>query len=318
MQKTDAPLRRTKAEPMLTSNQRTVITIGNFDGVHLGHRRLVDAAVLGAVSVGCDAVAVTFEPHPVSYFKGSAADSFRLQTPDGRDATLRSLGLARVDRITFDAALTAMTPDAFFELLLSRHPGLIEVHVGEDFRFGAGRAGDTATLQALGLARGIGVQVHTAVTHLGEPVSSSRARAALRAADLPLVSSLLGRPYAVDGEIASGHGRGRVLGVPTVNLYPEGQLLPPHGVYVATILSGAQAIPAVANLGTRPTFADDPRISLEAHALDDFESLEREVRVILHQFVRAERRFPDTAALRAQIDEDIATANGWHEAQRPL
>ncbi len=297
---------------MQSSNQRTVVTIGNFDGVHLGHRRLVVAAVADACEAGAKAVAVTFEPHPVSFFKGVAPETFRLQSPDGRDETLTGLGLSRVDRLTFDEALTAMSPETFVDLLVARHPGIARVHVGEDFRFGSGRAGDTVMLSALGEGKGFTVAVHEAVTHLGEVVSSSRVRGALRSADMGLVAALLGRPYAIAGEIASGHGRGRTLGVPTLNLYPLGHLLPAHGVYVATIVTSAQSISAVANLGIRPTFADDPRISLEAHALSEFAAFEGPVAVQLHAYLRPEQRFEEALALRAQIGIDIASAAAWH------
>ena len=301
---------------MQPSNQRTVVTIGNFDGVHLGHQRLVDAAVADAHRTGTDAVAVTFEPHPVCFFKGIAPETFRIQTPDSRDARLTDMGLCRVDRLTFDDALTAMDPDSFVNLLVARHPGMLGVHVGGDFRFGRGRAGDTGMLGALGARHGFSVTVHEAVTHHGEAVSSSRVRGALRSAEMELVAALLGRPYAIAGEITKGHGRGRTLGVPTLNLYPMGHLLPAHGVFVATIVCEAQAISAVANLGVRPTFADDPRISLEAHALTAFEELEGPVTLQLHSFLRPEHRFEDANALRAQIGIDIATANAWHIAHR--
>jgi riboflavin kinase/FMN adenylyltransferase len=299
---------------MPSSNQRTVVTIGNFDGVHLGHRRLVDAAVAEAGAKGADAVAVTFEPHPVSFFKGVGAETFRLQTPDARDTTLIGLGLSRVDRLTFDETLTATTPESFVDLLKERHPGILGIHVGDDFRFGRARAGDTKLLAALGARHGFTVTVHEAVTYLDEAVSSSRVRGALRSSEMETVEALLGRPYAIAGEVAAGHGRGRTFGVPTLNLYPTGHLLPAHGVFVATIACGAQAIWAVANLGIRPTFADDPRISLEAHALTSFEELEGVVTVQLHTFLRPEKRFEDATALRAQIGLDIAAATAWHAA----
>lgn len=308
------PFAARNPKSMQSSNQRTVVTIGNFDGVHLGHRRLVVAAVADAREAGAKAVAVTFEPHPVSFFKGVAPETFRLQSPDGRDETLTGLGLSRVDRLTFDEALTAMSPETFVDLLVARHPGIARVHVGEDFRFGSGRAGDTVMLGALGEGKGFTVAVHEAVTHLGVVVSSSRVRGALRSADMGLVAALLGRPYAIAGEIASGHGRGRTLGVPTLNLYPLGHLLPAHGVYVATIVTSAQSISAVANLGVRPTFADDPRISLEAHALTEFAAFEGPVAVQLHAYLRPEQRFEEALALRAQIGIDIASAAAWHAA----
>lgn len=297
---------------MQSTKQRTVITIGNFDGVHLGHRRLVEAAVSGARAAAAAAVAVTFEPHPVAFFRGTAAAEFRLQPSDARDAMLRALGIDRVDRMCFDAALTAMTPADFADTLVERHASPVEVHIGHDFRFGAKRAGDTETLRALGAARGFNVVVHEAVTHLGAPVSSSRVRDALRCGDMQLAHALLGRAYAIEGAIEAGHGRGRVLGVPTLNLYPADRLLPRQGVFVATITAGEQRIPAVANLGVRPTFADDPRISLEAHALRDFSPIEGEVSVSLHDYLRAEQRFDDPAQLRSQIGRDIEAALAWH------
>lgn len=313
-----SPFAARNPKSMQSPNQRTVVTIGNFDGVHLGHRRLVEAAVAEAGETGAEAVAVTFEPHPVSYFKGAAPETFRLQTPDGRDAILTALGLSCVDRLTFDERLTGMSPDAFVELLVSRHPAIAGVHVGGDFRFGSARAGDTAMLRALGARHGFTVTVHEAVKHLGETVSSSRVRGALRSADMGLVAALLGRPYAIAGEIASGHGRGRTLGVPTLNLYPLGHLLPAHGVYVATIVTRLQVISAVANLGVRPTFADDPRISLEAHAIEEFTAFEGPVDVELHSYLRPEQRFADTAALRTQIGLDISSAAAWHTSHPRL
>ena len=306
------PFAARNPKSMQSPNQRTVVTIGNFDGVHLGHRRLVEAAVAEAAEIGGEAVAVTFEPHPVSFFKGVAPETFRLQTPDDRDAILTALGLRRVDRLIFDETLTGMSPDAFADLLVSRHPAIAGAHVGGDFRFGRARAGDTAMLRALGARHGFTVTVHEAVNHLAETVSSSRVRSALRAADMELVAALLGRAYAIAGEIASGHGRGRTFGVPTLNLYPFGHLLPAHGVYVATIVSETQVIAAVANLGVRPTFADDPRISLEVHAIEEFSAFDGPVEVQLHAYLRPEQRFADTEALRTQIGIDIAAATTWH------
>ena len=303
---------RETSKPMQLTKQRTVITIGNFDGVHLGHQLLVRTAVRRAREEGGTAVAVTFDPHPVSFFRGLNAEEFRLQPPEARDALLESLGIDRVDRMTFDATLTAMSPAAFADALVHRHEGLGEVHVGHDFRFGAHRAGDTATLRSLGVERGFDVVVHEAVRLLDAPVSSSRVRDALRLGDMALAEALLGRPYAIAGEIAPGHGRGRVLGVPTLNLYPTGHLLPAPGVFVATISAGEQHIPAVANLGVRPTFADDPRVSLEAHALRDFAPMAGEVSVALHAHLRPEQRFDDPAALRTQIGHDIEAALAWH------
>lgn len=295
----------------------TVITIGNFDGVHRGHQTILRDVEARARRSGWTPTALTFEPHPVTVFRDMAPEEFRISTSDEREARLLKSGVDEVVTIPFSREFADLSARAFvFDFLLDRLSAR-EVHIGYDFAFGKGREGSTADLQRLCGERDVEVAIHHAFELDGEPVSSTRVRERLRAADMPGAEHLLGYPYTLTGVQAPGAQRGRKMGVPTVNLYPEGRMLPPHGVYVTVVESGGKRWEAITNIGTRPTFEDDDRISIETHVLEEFAGIEEgalvELSFLAH--VRGERRFENADALRAQIGEDVGVAKEVH-AQR--
>ncbi|MCB9519367.1 MAG: riboflavin biosynthesis protein RibF [Myxococcales bacterium] len=304
-------------EPHATRLSRgCVLTIGNFDGVHLGHRRLTDAAVADARSRGLPALALTFEPHPATVFKQTPPQDYRLTPEAEKIELLREVGLDGCLVAAFSSAFAALTPDAFVDALLVDRARVRSVHVGFDFNFGRGRSGTTDSLANLLQGRGVSCSVHDAVTDSTGVISSTRVRDALRAGDVGGASALLGRPVRFQGRVAAGFGRGRELGAPTLNVYPAtDRLLPRFGVYATRISVGdGPTLAAVSNLGVRPTFADDPRVSLESWVLVDLPpvSIGDELRVDLAGFIRPEQRFASPDALRQQIAADAAQARVFH------
>ena len=237
----------------------TAIALGSFDGLHDGHRRVIAAAVAGAA--GLVPTVVSFWPHPREVLFGETR--LRLDLPGEKLHLLQPLGIEQLVLVPFTPALAALTPQAFVEEVLVAQLQAERVAVGENFRFGAGRSGDTASLRELAAAHGITVDVLTMHTDGGERLSSSRIRQALAAGQLQEAARLLGRSYRFGGRVVRGRGLGRELGWPTANLQVDGRkFLPLEGVYAARVwLVGAAAdptapgepMPAVMNLGPQPT-----------------------------------------------------------------
>lgn len=293
-----------------------VLTIGKFDGVHCGHRAILRDVRAHAERLGVPAAVLTFEPHPKTVFRGEAPETFRLMPTEQREAALRDAGADVVLTARFTPQFAGLTPTAFVESLLIETLHAKGVHVGYDFNFGKGRAGDTETLQELTTPHGIVTHVHAPVTLGGEPVSSTRIRGCVERGEVAEAAELLGAPLTFVGTTAAGAGRGKGMGIPTLNLYPTGRLLPPHGVYAVRLWHAGVAYQAIANLGCRPTFEDDDRVSLETLSLDPFEVEARglHIRVELLGFIRPEQRFESTDALRAQIGVDVQAAKAIHAA----
>jgi riboflavin kinase/FMN adenylyltransferase len=286
-----------------------VLTIGNFDGVHLGHRALVGAAVGRARALGVEAVAYTFDPAPRDVLRPDSAIP-RIQSLEARVAHLLAAGADRVVVEPFDRVMAAMTPEAFARDLLGSRLRPSALVIGFDFRFGRGRAGGAADLAD---ALGVPVETVPAVHHGGAPVSSSRVREAVRSGALADAAALLGRPFSFVGTVVPGDARGRTLGFPTANVWPDpggksAALLPPDGVYaVRARVDGAQR-PGVMNLGTRPTFDGEARRA-EVHLLDfDGDLYGQRVEVTPVVFLRPELRFTSVDALVAQVRADVDAA----------
>ena len=287
----------------------TALAIGNFDGVHRGHRHLIDRVKDAARALGGESVALTFDPHPTRVLAPDRASPLVV----GLDRKLELLAETGVDATVvqrFDLSFASQSPLEFAEHVVL---GLRarEVFVGEDFRFGRNREGNGATLVALGAQLGFRAHVVTPLEEGAIPVSSSRVRRALADGDLGLAKLLLGRDYDLDGLVITGHRRGRTLGFPTANLATECEALPRDGVYAVRAsvlgLDGPKDHPAVMNLGSRPTFRAGR--SLEAHLLDaDVDLYGRTLRVTFAARLRDERRFDGIDALRAQITADVAAA----------
>ena len=288
----------------------SVVTIGNFDGVHRGHRTLIARTTAEATQRGARAVALTFDPHPAAVLRPDAVPA-ALQSLEERTALLRESGCDEVVVVPFDAAFAAQGPEEFIDRLLVDRLAAELVVVGTNFRFGRAAAGDVALLIALGEQRGFGVEA-VGLVDLGDgPVSSSALRSQLAAGDVEVVARGLGRPFSLTGEVVHGEGRGRTIGIPTANVaVAEGRVLPADGVYACWAGSeGGGRTPAVVNVGWRPTFAGTSR-SVEAHLLvDDGPDLYGQ-RLTLEFVarVRGEQRFEGPETLVARIHEDIRMA----------
>lgn len=288
------------SEAYIASSPGPVVTIGNFDGVHLGHQALVSAARQRAVATGGPSLALTFSPLPREVL-APARSAPRLQTTPARVAALRRHGIDQVVVERFDEALAARDPEWFADVVLRQRLGARAVIVGWNFRFGKDRRGDADLLRSLLDAP---VESVDAVHHGQKPVSSSRIRTAIGAGEVRAAAALLGRPYALHGTVVHGHQRGRELGFPTANIAPE-TAVPANGVYAVTLRVGDEERAAVANLGVRPTFDAGPR-SVEVHVLDfDADLYDQRVRVSFIERIRGERKFQGRDALMDQIARDV-------------
>jgi len=288
----------------------SVLTLGNFDGAHLGHQAIVRRAVARAREAAGLAVALTFEPHPVAVLAPARAP-LMLQTLHDRLASLAGLGIDVTVVQRFTRAFAALDPEAFVRDFLLRHLGLAHVVVGYNVNFGRDRAGTSETLRTLGARLGFGVEVvgPVATAGDGEQVSSTRLRALLQAGDMPRARALLGRPYALRGRVVVGDRRGRALGFPTANLHLRaGLLLPPDGVYAVGVEVDGRAHEGVLNIGVRPTFAGKRR-TIEVHVLDFGRDLYRRWLVVkVIERLRGEQAFSGPEALRAAIARDVERA----------
>jgi riboflavin kinase / FMN adenylyltransferase len=299
-------------------SRRPVVAVGNFDGVHRGHQTLLQAARDRAARHGGTVVVLTFEPHPARVVSPERAPS-RLMTLEQKGEVLAGLGVDVLALLPFTGALAEKTADDFARLVLSECLHAEGVVVGENFRFGRGRAGTLQDLQRLGAELGFATIGVPPVLLDGQPVSSSRVRDALAAGDVTLAASLLGRPYSIEGDVVQGEGRGRTLGVPTANLRPVNETLPALGVYACRcrVAAGEAPRPAVANLGHRPTFGPG-ETTVEAHVLDfEGDLYGRRLRLEFVDRLRAERAFGSPEALREQIGRDREDARRLLETPSP-
>lgn len=286
----------------------SVVCIGAFDGLHLGHEALVRHTVCRARERGIEAVALTFEPLPREFFAGGHAPA-RLSRPGEKAAGLLALGADEVGLLRFDARLSALTAEQFIERVLVQRLRTREVWVGPDFRFGHRRAGDMALLQSIGSKLGFSAASIAPVLIDGERVSSTAIRSALQAARFDRAARLLGRPYALSGRVVRGRQLGRTLGFPTANLRVHGRVPPLAGIFACRVRGVEEtAWPAIASLGTRPT-VDGIEPLLEVHLFDFAGDLYgRRIEVEFVAKLRDEARFADLATLTAQMHRDAAQA----------
>lgn len=283
----------------------SVVAIGNFDGVHLGHRAILAQVRARADALGALAVVYTFEPAPTAIVAPERHQP-RISTLATRMARLREAGADAVVVEPFDRAFAAIEAQAFAETILVGRLGAKVIAVGHDFRFGRARAGDAERLRAW--LPEVEVMTIEAVEAEGAPISSSRIRKLIAAGDVVTAARLLGRASVLTGPVVHGDARGRTLGFPTANVAAREELLPAFGVYAVRLTRGAERWDGVCNIGVRPTFSGD-RPSVEVHLLDAAVDLyDAEVSVELVARVREERKFAGIEALVAQIHADIAAA----------
>lgn len=295
-----------------STGKRSVVTIGNFDGVHRGHQKILQSVVERARKSGALASVLTFFPHPVRVLRPTTAPSL-LAALDQRLVAFDAAGIEAVLVVRFDAKLSEMSAEDFARKFLVETMRAEAVLVGANFRFGHRQLGDVKLLKELGVRWDFGVVIVNPVVEGGEIISSSAIREALRDGRADDAQQMLGRPYALQGEIRTGTGHGSKLIVPTLNLATEQELLPKSGVYVTEVVVGGKTYGAATNIGIRPTF-DGKGITIESHLLDFNENLtsgRMEVRFLAR--LRDEQKFPSFEALREQVLKDIESARMLYE-----
>lgn len=289
----------------------SVVTIGNFDGVHRGHQVILGGLKEAGQRLGLPDTVMIFEPQPLEFFQGEQAPARLMSWRDKIDA-LAATGVERVLCVRFDEKFRGLTARQFVEKLLVQGLGCRHLVIGDDFRFGCDRGGDFAMLQAAGAEFGFAVRNTTTVEVAGERVSSTRIRAAIKSGDFALAETLLGRPYSVSGHVVHGDKIGRGLGVPTANIPPRRLHSPLSGIYTVTVEGvAAETVYGVSSVGRRPTVnGKDERI--ETYLLDfNADIYGRRIRVTFHHKLREELKFDSLDALKAAMEKDIADARSY-------
>ncbi len=300
-----------------TYGHASVLAIGNFDGIHLGHQAILRATVEHAYALSAVSTALTFDPSPRKVLRPESAPP-RLSTNAQRMEWFNVLGLEAVVVLPFTLDLARLSPAEFVEQILVRDLHVKAVLVGEDFRFGHKQAGDVKRLSELGAKHAFDVVIVPPVVYRGEVVSSTIIRREVAAGDVSHAARLLGRPFALTGEVITGTGTGRRFTFPTLNLAPEQELLPARGVYITrTCLDGEQrSHRSVTNIGIRPTF-NGSSLSVETHLLDaQLATTPKRMEVRFWRRLREEKKFSGPEELRAQIASDIARANKFFSRLR--
>jgi len=289
--------------------QRASVALGNFDGVHRGHRAVIEGAVAAGRRLGAPVGVVSFEPHPRRYFQPDA-EPFRLMTLDQLARALEGCGIDRLYLLPFDAQIAAMTDREFAAQVLAEGLGVRHVSAGFDVTFGKGRTGSPAALETYGQALGFAVSATPEVTSPdGTKLSSSAVREALMGARPDRAARILGRPFAIQGEVVHGDKRGRTIGVPTANVRLGDYVRPAYGIYATrTRLPDGRVLDGVANLGVRPMFQTEEPL-LEVWLFDFDEDIYGQViETQLIAWIRPELKFDGLDALKARIDQDAAEA----------
>lgn len=288
------------------------VTIGNFDGVHVGHQAVIDQLARKAAALKLPATLVLFEPQPLEYFRPDAVPA-RLMRLREKIQTLRDLPLDRVLCVEFVASFAALSAEQFIQRILIDGLGARYLVIGDDFRFGAGRRGDFAMLQQAGREHGFEVVATQTIAAEGERISSTRIRDKLERGELDAAARLLGRPYGMSGRVAHGNKLGRTLGIPTANIHVHRRRTPVAGIFVAEVLGlGERPLPGVASVGMRPTVEASTRTLLEVHLLDfNRDIYGAHVTVNFLRKLREEKRFSSLDELRVWIERDIADARAF-------
>jgi riboflavin kinase/FMN adenylyltransferase len=280
-----------------------VLALGNFDGLHRGHMKIIERVKRGAAERGGTPMVMTFDPHPPRVVRPDKAPPLLMTTSQRLDA-LRQAGVACTAVVRFTTELSQWDAETFVRRVLVDWLRVSEVWVGANFLFGRDRAGTFALLRTLGHRLGFRADKIDPVRYRDFIVSSTRIRRLIAEGRVDEAGALLGRVYAIEGTVVHGRQRGRELGFPTVNLETSNELLPPHGVYATMVTLDGIVHGGVTNVGTRPTFGETATI-VETHVLAEVGDLYgRQIRVAFVQRLRDERRFEDVDALRAQIDAD--------------
>lgn len=295
-------------DPRPAAWRSPVLALGNFDGLHRGHMKIVERVQRTASERGTTPVLLTFDPHPTHVVRPDKAPRLIL-TIDQKIEALERAGMRGVAIVRFTAELSRWTPETFVRTVLVEWLGVSEVWVGGNFLFGHDRAGTFTVLRDLGERYGFHVDKIDPVCYKDVVVSSTRIRRLIAEGRVDEAAALLGHHAYIDGDVVPGDERGRTLGFPTANLSSGNELLPPHGVYATVARVGATLYPAVTNLGVRPTFGAGGSAGIETHLLRGGRDLYGErIRLYFVQRLRDERTFDSVDALKVQIEEDCRHA----------
>ena len=287
-----------------------VITIGNFDGVHLGHRRILETVAKRAREASRPSLAIVFEPHPLAVLRPDHAPR-RIQTLRQKEEVIEAIGIETLLIIPFTRDFSLTEPEDFVRGFLAERLGASELYLGQHFAFGHGKRGDIALLKRMGPECGFTASGIEEVFYEGKPISSTRIRNALERGEVARASAMLGRPYALDGIVSKGEKVGHRIGFPTINLAPENDFYPADGVYVTQIQihSFGRMFGGVTNIGRRPTLYADVKATIETFVFDFSANVYGEkVRLFFLERLREERKFPSIEALTEQIGRDIEAA----------
>src|SRR5215203_5913137 len=287
-----------------------VLALGNFDGLHRGHMKIIDRVRRRAGERGGAPAAMTFEPHPPRVVRPDKAPPLLMTDAQKVEALARS-GMQGLAVVRFTAELSHWEPEMFVRTVLVEWLHVAEVWVGANFLFGHNREGNFSVLRSLGARYGFRAEKIDPVRYKDFVVSSTRVRRLVSEGRVDEAGALLGHYYAVDGTVVNGQKRGRELGFPTANICPENELVPPAGVYATTMNIEGVAYPSITNIGTRPTFETGEEIVvIETHVLDfDKDVYGQKVRLGFVQRLRDEKKFDGVEALKAQIEADRIRAN---------
>jgi riboflavin kinase / FMN adenylyltransferase len=288
----------------------SALTIGNFDGLHKGHRGIIRRVVAIARERGWKPSVLTFDPHPTCVVAPQRTPAL-LTSPLKRAELMRDEGIEQVLILPFDRQLATLTPEEFVGSIVAGRLGAKAVFVGENFHFGHAQAGDVRLLAELGRRYGFTAQAVPAVSCRGKVVSSSGVRELVRSGEVSRAARYLERPYALSGEVVTGRGVGSRETVPTLNLETAAEVIPANGVYVTRTgdLDNGRRWRSITNVGYRPTFGESDKLTVETFLLDPLElSVPRRIEVEFLWRVRPERRFEDSAALKRQILHDVSAA----------
>ncbi|MFQ5701023.1 MAG: bifunctional riboflavin kinase/FAD synthetase [Acidobacteriota bacterium] len=290
-----------------------VVAIGNFDGIHIGHQKIIKTITSRARANHGTSILMTFDPHPLTILRPAGRPPL-IQTMSEKIRILSTLGLDVMVIIPFTRQFSSISAEKFVEDLIARKLGAKEVYVGSNFHFGRGGVGDFELLRAEGHRFGIKVSRVPVVLYDRQPVSSTRIRENIKRGAVDRAAAMLGREYAIRGLIVHGRGRGAGLGFSTANLSSGNELIPMPGVYVTRAELDDRSYPSVSNIGDRPTFGERERV-IETHILDypEEELYGQTMRLSFCAYLREEQRFDSPALLTEQITKDVEAARRWFE-----
>jgi riboflavin kinase/FMN adenylyltransferase len=297
----------TNLSKITTRFPNSVITLGNFDGIHLGHQELVRMVIRRAREINGQSMVVTFRPHPLKVLAPEKCPPL-ISIYEEKVQLFEKLGIDVLVKIPFSLHFAEMSPREFVKDILCDLLGAKDIFVGYNYKFGKGREGNTRTLRQMGEEYGFSVHEVEQISLDGEVISSTKIRQLLKAGEVEHAAKLLGRPYAITGIVIKGDSRGKTLGFPTANIASKHAIIPSNGVYAVKLLAREKCLNGVVNIGLRPTF-DTKSLAIEVHVFDFNEDLYgEEITLFFIRKLREEKKFETAEALIGQISKDIGTA----------